>query len=110
MLRPRGRPGRLLAYFDDISGSAVSTGLPVALLPTEVSPGSLPSSLSFTRICIISFNYYQLRSAFNGSTAGIVSGRNCWKRRDVNDGSIVKLLVLRLGGGGAGMAGGVGGG
>lgn len=45
MLRPRGRPGRLLAYFDDISGSAVSTGLPVALLPAGSRPGRflLPS-------------------------------------------------------------------
>lgn len=32
MLRPRGRPGRLLAYFDDISASAVSPPLPLLLL------------------------------------------------------------------------------
>lgn len=76
MLRPRGgRPGRLLAYFDDISASAVSPPLPLLLL---LLPALTPPFLSFTRICIISFNYCSFCSAFNGSTTArneIVSKR-----------------------------------
>lgn len=69
MLRPRGRPGRLLAYFDDISASAVCPPLPLLLLLTGSHfSRELPPFLSFTRICIISFNYYSFCSAFNGST------------------------------------------
>lgn len=62
MLRPWGRPGRLLAYFDDISAGAVSPPLPLLLLLTETFL-RLSVSRAFALSALITTRFVPLSTA-----------------------------------------------
>lgn len=79
MLRPRGRPGRLLAYFDDISASAVSPPLPLLLL---LSLLRFSVSRAFALSALITTRFVPLSTA---RPRLYRSKRNCFETLDVDD-------------------------